>query len=100
MPRSAPVDGFRLAYDRAGSGPPVVLLHGWPGDRADFRAVMPLFVDAADVVVTRPARLRRLGQARRPRRGRAPSVGSVGLRPMDSTLGASLEVARRGTGGA
>jgi pimeloyl-ACP methyl ester carboxylesterase len=27
VPRSAEVDGFRLAYDRTGSGPPVVL---WP----------------------------------------------------------------------
>jgi pimeloyl-ACP methyl ester carboxylesterase len=31
MHRSDPVDGFRLAYDRAGSGPAVLLLHGWPG---------------------------------------------------------------------
>lgn len=31
--RSAPVDGFRLAYDRAGAGPPV-LLHAW-ADRLD-----------------------------------------------------------------
>ncbi|MGH3155863.1 MAG: alpha/beta fold hydrolase [Streptosporangiaceae bacterium] len=30
MPRSSPVDGFQLVYDRAGSGPAVVLLHGWP----------------------------------------------------------------------
>ena len=51
MPRSAPVDGFRLVYDREGSGPPVVLLHGWPGDRSDYREVLPLLRDAADVVV-------------------------------------------------
>ena len=36
---SAHVDGFRLAYDRTGSGPPVVVLHGWPGDRTDFADV-------------------------------------------------------------
>jgi pimeloyl-ACP methyl ester carboxylesterase len=51
MPRSAAVDGFRLAYDRAGSGPAVVLLHGWPGDRTDFRRVVPLLTPAAQVVV-------------------------------------------------
>jgi pimeloyl-ACP methyl ester carboxylesterase len=51
MPRSARVDDFTLEYDRAGSGPPVVLLHGWPGSRADHRAVIPLLSDHADVVV-------------------------------------------------
>ena len=51
MPRSSPVDGFSLAYDRTGEGPPVVLLHGWPGGRADYRAVVPLLADVADVVV-------------------------------------------------
>jgi pimeloyl-ACP methyl ester carboxylesterase len=51
MPRSSAVDGFSLAYDRIGSGPPVVLLHGWPGSRADYREVVPLLADAADVVV-------------------------------------------------
>jgi pimeloyl-ACP methyl ester carboxylesterase len=50
MPRSAAVDGFRLAYDRAGSGPAVVLLHGWPGDRTDFRRVVPLLTAGADIV--------------------------------------------------
>ena len=51
--RSAPVDGFRLAYDRHGSAgaPPVVLLHGWPGNRNDYRRVIPLLTDNADVVV-------------------------------------------------
>jgi pimeloyl-ACP methyl ester carboxylesterase len=51
MPRSAPVDGFTLAYNRSGSGPAVVLLHGWPGDRGDYRAVAPLLADGLDVIV-------------------------------------------------
>nr|WP_218860447.1 alpha/beta hydrolase [Petropleomorpha daqingensis] len=51
VPFTSPVDGFRLAYDRTGGGPPVVLLHGWPGDRGDFRLVAPALADAADVVV-------------------------------------------------
>src|SRR5919204_1696100 len=51
MPLSSPVDGFRLAYDRSGSGPPVVLLHGWPGDRTDYRQLVPLLAERADVLV-------------------------------------------------
>jgi pimeloyl-ACP methyl ester carboxylesterase len=45
------IDGFRLAYDRTGAGPAVLLLHGWPGDRTDYREVVPLVAPAADVVV-------------------------------------------------
>ena len=48
---SAAVDGFRLAYDDDGSGPAVVLLHGWPGTRRDYRSVVPLLADRARVVV-------------------------------------------------
>ena len=51
MPRSAPVDGFELAYDRSGSGRPALLLHGWPGDRGDWRSVLPLLAGQLDVVV-------------------------------------------------
>jgi len=43
------VDGFELAYDRTGSGPAVVLLHGWPGDRTDYRELIPL-LDGYEVV--------------------------------------------------
>ena len=51
--RSAPVDGFTLAYERSGvpGGPAVVLLHGWPGRRTDYREVVPLLRDADDVLV-------------------------------------------------
>lgn len=51
MPRSSLIDGFSLAYSRTGGGPPVLLLHGWPGGSADYRLVAPLLADAADVVV-------------------------------------------------
>src|SRR5438105_15044722 len=51
MRQQAAIDGFRLAYERTGSGPAVLLLHGWPGDRTDYRAVVPLVSRAADVVV-------------------------------------------------
>ena len=51
MRQSSPVDGFRLTYERTGAGPPVVLLHGWPGDRADYREVTPLLSDRAEVIV-------------------------------------------------
>ena len=51
MRSEAAVDEFRLAYDRTGSGPAVLLLHGWPGDRTDYRAVVPLVSRSADVIV-------------------------------------------------
>jgi pimeloyl-ACP methyl ester carboxylesterase len=47
----AAVDGFRLAYQRTGSGPAVVLLHGWPGDHTDYEDVVPLLENTHDVVV-------------------------------------------------
>jgi pimeloyl-ACP methyl ester carboxylesterase len=48
--RGAPVDGFRLAYERVGAGPAVVLLHGWPGSRHDYDDVASLLVSDADLV--------------------------------------------------
>lgn len=51
MQHSVAVDGFRLVYDRFGGGPAVLLLHGWPGDRTDYREVVPLVSPVADVVV-------------------------------------------------
>ena len=53
MRQGAAVDGFRLAYERAGPGgaPAVLLLHGWPGDRTDYRDVVPLLSAGADVIV-------------------------------------------------
>ena len=67
MERSAPIDGFSLAYERFGadaSGPAVVLLHGWPGDRQDWRAVVPLLEDEGRATVVVPD-LRGFGQSDR-----------------------------------
>ena len=41
MPRSRAVDGFELVYDETPGERPVVLLHGWPGDRSDYREIVP-----------------------------------------------------------
>ncbi len=57
MTRSAPIDGFSLAYERHGpdvGDPAVVLLHGWPGDRQDWRAVVPLLEAEARATVVVP----------------------------------------------
>lgn len=50
MQYSAPTDGFRLAYERSGSGAPVVLLHGWPGDHTDWDQLVPGITDIGDVL--------------------------------------------------
>jgi pimeloyl-ACP methyl ester carboxylesterase len=50
MQYSKLTDGFRLAYERSGSGAPVVLLHGWPGDHTDWDQLVPRLTDVADVV--------------------------------------------------
>ncbi len=62
MRQEKAVDGFRLAYDRTGQagGPAVLLLHGWPGDRTDYRKVVPLLAGQADVVFPD---LRRFGES-------------------------------------
>lgn len=49
--KTRPIDGFRLVYERTGHGPAVVLLHGWPGDRSDYRDVLALLSSTAQVVV-------------------------------------------------
>ncbi|MGW2948508.1 alpha/beta fold hydrolase [Streptomyces sp. NPDC001226] len=50
MPFSQPRQGFRNYYERSGSGTPVVLVHGNPGDHMEFSRVVPLLGDDVDVV--------------------------------------------------
>ncbi len=51
MHYSLPTEDFRLAYDRLGSGKPVILLHGWPGDRTDYNVLSSLLAQVAEVIV-------------------------------------------------
>ncbi|MEJ1106553.1 MULTISPECIES: alpha/beta fold hydrolase [unclassified Kribbella] len=69
------VDGFRLAYDRAGEGPAVVLLHGWPGDRTDYRRLAPILVERGFEVVVPD--LRGFGESDKPL-GDASQYGVAG----------------------
>ncbi|MGQ0576098.1 MAG: alpha/beta fold hydrolase [Pseudonocardia sp.] len=55
------VDGFALAYDDVGEGPPVVVLHGWPGDRHDHRDVLARLAGRCRAVA---ADLRGFGETR------------------------------------
>ncbi len=66
MERSAPVDGFSLAYERHGSADAaVVLLHGWPGDHEDWREVVPRLAADRGVTVVVPD-LRGFGASDKP----------------------------------
>lgn len=44
------VNGIDLHYVRGGTGPAVILMHGFPEDWYEFRKVMPLLADRFDVI--------------------------------------------------
>jgi pimeloyl-ACP methyl ester carboxylesterase len=49
------VDGLRIHYlERAGTGTPVVLLHGLPGTAEDFNEVTPLLAGRRTIAIDRP----------------------------------------------
>ncbi|CAN5557966.1 alpha/beta hydrolase [soil metagenome] len=44
------IAGLRIAYERAGAGSPLVLLHGGLGDSRDWRRQIPAFAQEFDVI--------------------------------------------------
>lgn len=84
---AAPVDGFRPAFDDHGAGDPVVLLHGWPGDRRDFRDVVG-HLEGCRVVVPD---LRGFGATQRPAGAEPAAFGAgaqaVGVAALVEELG-------------
>jgi len=67
---TADVGGVTLHYVRGGSGPTMVLLHGFPQDCYEWRAVMPRLATTYTVVAVdlRGRRVRRPGRRLRRRR--------------------------------
>src|SRR5438309_622460 len=62
----ANLDGMRLHYATLGSGPPVILIHGWPQTWYEWRRVMPLLADRFTLIAPD---LRGLGDSSRPSTG-------------------------------
>lgn len=60
---AAGASGNRIHYIRTGTGPPVLLLHGWPGYWYDWRHVIPLLSSRFDLVIPD---LRGFGQSDKP----------------------------------
>ncbi|MEM8656225.1 MAG: alpha/beta hydrolase [Pseudomonadota bacterium] len=57
-------DGVTIAYDVAGSGPPVLLLHGFPQTRAMWHAIAPTLAQSCFTIIT--ADLRGYGASTKP----------------------------------
>jgi pimeloyl-ACP methyl ester carboxylesterase len=73
---TAAVNGARIAYDMAGSGPPVLLLHAGIGDRRMWDAQIPAFAQHFTVV---RFDARGFGETRKPDAPFAPYADAIGL---------------------
>lgn len=60
---TAEVNGETVAYSRAGDGPPVLLLHGFPQTRAMWRGIAPMLAERFTVIA---ADLRGYGESSKP----------------------------------
>lgn len=61
------MNGTRIHYVSGGTGPAIVLLHGWPLTWREWRGIMPAFADAGFTVIAPD--LRGLGDSDRPSTG-------------------------------
>jgi pimeloyl-ACP methyl ester carboxylesterase len=80
------VNGTRLHYARAGEGPPVMLLHGWPQTWYEWRHVIDLL--AGDFTVIAPD-LRGFGYSAKPAAGYDAETMAADLAALAGQLGLS-----------
>ena len=80
----AEVNGIRLFYRRAGEGPPVVLLHGFPETCHAWRKVMPLLAERHTVIAPD---LRGCGASDRPATGHDKRTVASDIRALADQLG-------------
>ena len=78
------LEGVRLHYVTAGSGDPVVLLHGWPQTWYEWRRIMPAL--AARYTVIAPD-LRGLGDSSRPATGYDKRTNANDIHQLMNKLG-------------
>ncbi|SFQ27404.1 haloacetate dehalogenase [Roseivivax halotolerans] len=84
MTEFADIDGTRIAYERQGSGPPLLLLHGFPQTRAMWRAIAKTLAQSFDVIA---ADLRGYGASDKPEGVKAMSFRAMG-RDMNGLMSA------------
>lgn len=81
----AEVNGTRIHYVMGGTGPAVVLLHGWPYTWAEWRNLMPLLAAGGFTVIAPD--LRGLGDSARTEGGYAKSNVATDVRQIVQSLG-------------
>src|SRR5947199_9747868 len=78
------VNGFRMHYVIAGSGYPVVLLHGWPQSWYEWRQVIPALAERFTVIAPD---LRGLGDSEKPITGYDKRTLASDVRELVRALG-------------
>ncbi len=78
------VNGFRMHYVTAGSGYPLVLLHGWPQSWFEWRKIIPALAQHYQVIVPD---LRGLGDSEKPLTGYDKRTLARDVRELLSQLG-------------
>src|SRR5579872_3635714 len=78
------LDGVTLHYVTAGSGDPLVLLHGWPQTWYEWRRIMPALAQRYTVIAPD---MRGLGDSSRPATGYDKRTVAADIRQLVHQLG-------------